>query len=84
MSERGLSERIEVVGGSFFDAVPRGADAILMKHVIHDWDDAQAAEILRVCRAALPPGGRLLIVEGTYPDRIDRSLASRGSTARSR
>ena len=43
--------RCEFVGGSFFEEVPRGADAYLLKHVIHDWDDEQATAILERCRA---------------------------------
>jgi hypothetical protein len=39
----GVSDRCTVVGGSFFDAVPSGADAYLLRHVIHDWDDEKAA-----------------------------------------
>jgi hypothetical protein len=77
----GLAERCEVVAGSFFEQVPQGADAYLLKHVIHDWDDEKASAILKACRAAMPSHGRLLIVEGVYPPRIDGSLASRGAAA---
>jgi hypothetical protein len=69
------------VAGDFFEGVPEGADAYLIKHVIHDWNDAQAAEILRSCRRAMEPGARLLVAEGVYPARIDTSLASRGAAA---
>jgi hypothetical protein len=81
VAAHGLGDRIDVVGGSFFDKLPRGADAVLLKHVIHDWNDAQATSILEVCREALPARGRLLCVEGLYPARIDRSLESRGAAA---
>ena len=81
VSSHGLSDRIEVVGGSFFEKVPDGADAIALKHVIHDWDDEKATEILKVCRTALPANGRLLLVEGVYPPKIDASLPSRGAAA---
>jgi SAM-dependent methyltransferase len=81
IAEHGLADRLEAVGGSFFDKVPAGADAILTKHVIHDWSDEHATAILRACREALPPDGKLLIVEGLYPARIDRSLESRGAAA---
>jgi SAM-dependent methyltransferase len=82
IEREGLSGRIAVAGGSFFeDAIPRGADAIVMKHVIHDWNDDEASRILRNCAAALPPDGKLLIVEGVYPPRVDASLASRGAAA---
>jgi len=77
----GLAARCEVAGGSFFDKVPSGADAILTKHVIHDWNDTRAAAILANCRAALPPHGKLLVVEGLYPARIETSLESRSAAA---
>ncbi len=63
LEQAGVADRCEVVGGSFFEAVPEGADAYLLKSVIHDWDDAAAAEILGKCRAAMPETGRLLLVE---------------------
>ena len=75
----GLSERCDAVGGDFFESVPAGADAYILKHVIHDWADDRATVILRNCRRAMGERGRLLIVEGVYPPRIDQSLASRGA-----
>ena len=81
LAELGIADRCAVVGGSFFESVPAGADAYLLKHVIHDWDDERAAQILANCRAVVPEEGRLLIVEGVYPARIDRSLESKGAAA---
>jgi hypothetical protein len=81
LAAHGMAERCEVVGGSFFAEVPAGADAYLLKHVLHDWNDGQAAAILRGVRAAIPAHGKLLVVEGLYPARIDRSLECRGATA---
>lgn len=63
VSMPGVRERCEVVGGSFFDSVPAGADAYLLKYIIHDWDDAKCARILGHCRDALAPGGRVVVVE---------------------
>jgi hypothetical protein len=77
----GMASRCDAVSGSFFEAVPSGADAYLLKHVIHDWDDEQATAILGRCRAAMNDDGTLLLVEGVYPERIDRSLGSRGAAA---
>jgi precorrin-6B methylase 2 len=77
----GMASRCTVASGSFFEAVPSGADAYLLKHVIHDWDDEKATAILTHCRAAMGHEGTLLLVEGVYPERIDRSLASRGAAA---
>lgn len=76
-----LSERCRAVGGDFFKAVPEGGDAYLLKHVIHDWNDEQAVAILRSCHRVMPPSGKLLLVEGVYPLRIDQSLESRGAAA---
>lgn len=55
--------RCEFVPGSFFDAVPEGADAYVMKHIIHDWDDDRAAKILFNCRQAMRPGGKVLVID---------------------
>jgi O-methyltransferase domain len=77
----GLADRCSVAGGSFFEAVPSGGDAYLLKHVIHDWDDRRASEILANVREEMPPHGKLLVVEGVYPERVDTSLASRGAAA---
>ena len=63
LERAGVAERCEVVGGSFFEAVPAGADAYLLKSVIHDWDDAEATRILSKCREAMAEGGKLLVVE---------------------
>ncbi|GAA4081018.1 methyltransferase [Actinomadura miaoliensis] len=63
----GVADRCEVVPGDFFEAVPEGADAYLLKSVIHDWDDEKAAAVLRTCRAAMTPGARVLIVEPVLP-----------------
>ena len=75
----GLADRCEFVGGDFFETVPAGADAYMMKHVIHDWDDAKATRILRTVRSAMGPEAKLLIVEGVYPPRIDGSIESEGA-----
>ena len=77
----GLAGRCEAVGGDFFESVPKGGDVYVLKHVIHDWNDERAGEILQTCRRAMPPHGRLLIVEGVYPPRVDQSLESRGAAA---
>jgi hypothetical protein len=63
LQHAGLSDRCSVVGGSFFDAVPRGGDCYLLKNILHDWDDAEALIILRNCRAAMAEGAKLLIIE---------------------
>jgi SAM-dependent methyltransferase len=81
LAEAGLAARCSTVAGDFFQAVPEGADAIVLKHVIHDWNDEQATTILKSCHRALRPGAKLLIAEGVYPPQIDQSLESRGAAA---
>jgi hypothetical protein len=58
-----IAARCQVVGGSFFESVPQGADAYLMKGIIHDWPDIDAARILRNTRSAMRPNGTLLLME---------------------
>ena len=63
LAERGLAARCEVFAGDFFETVPSGFDAYMLKSCLHDWHDAKAVEILRRCRDAMPDHGRVLIVE---------------------
>jgi precorrin-6B methylase 2 len=71
----GLTGRCAAVGGDFFAAVPDGGDAYLLKFVLHDWDDERAVAILRTCRRAMPPQGRLLAVELLVPPGSGPSFA---------
>jgi demethylspheroidene O-methyltransferase len=62
--QAGLGDRADAIGGDLFrDSLPEGADLISLVRVIHDHDDDAAAAILRGARAALPPGGTLLLAE---------------------
>ncbi|MBO8190301.1 methyltransferase [Streptomyces oryzae] len=58
----GVADRFNFVGGDFFDEVPPG-DVHLLKFILHDWDDDACVRILRNCREALKPGGRVLVME---------------------
>jgi hypothetical protein len=62
-AEAGLAGRVELVEGSFFDAVPDGGDAYVLARVLHNWADEKALLILRRVRAAMPPGSRLVVFE---------------------
>jgi hypothetical protein len=67
-----LDGRLQLVGGDFFSAVPAGADAYVMKWILHDWDDAACLQLLGACRRAMTPDSRLLAVELVIdPDRSD-------------
>lgn len=71
----GLADRCEVIGGSFFESIPEGADAYLMRHIIHDWDDEKSLTILRNVHRAMRPDARLLVVEGVIPPGNDPSFS---------
>jgi hypothetical protein len=68
LTKHGVAERVKVEAGSFFDAVPAGGDAYVLKNVIHDWPDAESLTILRNIRTAAEPGTTLLLVEFVIPD----------------
>jgi hypothetical protein len=59
----GVADRAGTVGGSFFDTVPAGADAYLLKRILYGWDDERAVALLRTVRAAMKPESRLLVLE---------------------
>jgi orsellinic acid C2-O-methyltransferase len=66
-----LTSRCDFRAGNFFDSVPDGADAYILKSVIHDWDDDKSRLILENCRRAMGRQGRLLLVEQVLPDRLE-------------
>jgi len=67
LADRGLADRIDVVAGNFFDAVP-SADIYVMSAILHDWDDAAAARLLTNMAAAGQPGARLVTLELVVPE----------------
>jgi hypothetical protein len=58
-----VAVRCDFIATDFFESVPAGGDAYLMKRILHDWDDEQAVRILRNCRRAVAPGGKLLVMD---------------------
>jgi hypothetical protein len=67
IASQGLTDRVTTMSGDFFKAVPAGGDAYIMKHIIHDWDDARATTILKNIHAVLPRNGRVILLEGVIP-----------------
>jgi hypothetical protein len=57
------ADRVDFVGGSFFEEVPSGGDAYLLKHILHDWPDKDCRRILRTIREAIPDDGTLLVFD---------------------
>jgi O-methyltransferase domain/Dimerisation domain len=67
LTARGVADRCRVEAGSFFDSVPAGSDAYLLKNVVHDWPDDEAIAILRNCRRGMAPHATVLLVERVIP-----------------
>ncbi|MEU8825069.1 methyltransferase [Streptomyces sp. NPDC048636] len=74
LAAQGLDDRVEVVGGDFFDSVPV-ADIYVLSYILHDWDDDAAIRLLRTAAKAGGPGARVLIVETIVPDGSEPHLA---------
>jgi hypothetical protein len=67
IASQGVADRVTTASGDFFKAVPRGGDAYIMKHIIHDWYDDRATVILKNIRAVLPKDGRVILIEAVIP-----------------
>jgi hypothetical protein len=68
VAARGQIGRCEVIGGDFFESVPAGADAYLLKHILHDWNDEQSVTILKNVAKGMKPTSRVYLVEMVIPD----------------
>ncbi len=68
-------ERVSLVGQSFFDPLPAGADLYILKKILNDWPDREAKLILSRCAEAARPSGRIVILGGVMPDGSMRSLS---------
>lgn len=80
VAARGLSDRCEVVGQSFFERLPEGRDVYLLSAILADWNDADATRILQRCREVLPAGGTVLVAEvhlrPDHPEARERTAAA--------
>ncbi|TAJ22220.1 MAG: methyltransferase [Rugosibacter sp.] len=68
LEKEGVRSRVELASGDFFKSVPAGADAYVMKHIIHDWDDEHSIRILKNIGTAMNQGGKVLIIEMIVPE----------------
>jgi hypothetical protein len=73
LAELGVADRVQIVAGSFFDSMP-GGDCYVLKHVIHDWDDDDALQILGNLRDAAGAGAVILLAEMVIPRHNRESL----------
>lgn len=67
LHKHGIYDRCRRVSGSFFESIPTGGDAYLLKHIVHDWDDERSIAILKNCRQAIGEGAKVLILEMVVP-----------------
>jgi O-methyltransferase/methyltransferase family protein len=70
-----VMERCTLASGDMFSSVPAGADAYIMKHIIHDWPDDRCVQLLKACRKGVNPGGKLLVVDSVIQPGNDFSPA---------
>ena len=70
-----VMERCTLASGDMFSSVPSGADAYIMKHIIHDWPDDRCVQLLKACRKGVNPGGKLLVVDSVIQPGNDFSPA---------
>ena len=73
-----IAGRFEIAGGDFFDSVPGGADAYMIRSVLGDWKDEDALRILRTCRRAILPNGTLVLLETLVESQDGRPNGSWG------
>ena len=67
LAERGLADRVSIVAGDFFEAVPP-ADIYVMSKILHDWDDKSCRRLLTSIATAARPGARLVVLEHVVPE----------------
>ena len=76
LADAGVAARWEVVAGDFFRSVPEGADAYILKFIIHDWDDEQSLAILKNCRKATHQASKVLLIERVMPEKMEATPAN--------
>ncbi|HNN96794.1 MAG TPA: methyltransferase [Pseudomonadota bacterium] len=76
LQERGLLPRCQLVGGSLFESIPQFDGLVLLKSILHDWDNAHCAQILEACRKAMSAASKLLVIERVMPEGTDRAKST--------
>jgi ubiquinone/menaquinone biosynthesis C-methylase UbiE len=72
-AEERVGARCELMVADLDEAVPAGADVYMLKHVLHGYGDADAIDVLKHCRAVIPQGGRLLVIEFVLPAVVSKA-----------
>jgi len=73
VTAKGIAQRCRLESGNFFEAVPTGGDAYIMKYILHDWNDEECVKILSNCRAAMNEKGKVLVVDAVVSPGNDPS-----------
>jgi hypothetical protein len=63
----GVADRVELIGGDFFDSVPAGGDTYVLSMILHDWNDEEAVTILSNVHRAMDPAGKILVIDTVIP-----------------
>jgi hypothetical protein len=71
-------DAVQIITGDVFVEVPKGADAIVMKYFISAWNDEDAMKILHNCKQALPPHGKIILLQAFVPDLDEPKVAPDG------
>lgn len=79
LEQAGVAGRCEILPGDFFESVPPGSNAYIVKNVLHDWDDPNARRVLDSCHRAMPTHGTLLVIERVMPDHLTVSGADQSA-----
>ncbi|TNY36150.1 methyltransferase [Thermomonospora catenispora] len=74
--EAGVADRVTIEHGGYFDKLPAGGDAYVLKHILHDFTEDKALTALRNVREAIAPDGRLLVMEYLLPENNRRHLGN--------
>ena len=67
LEAQGVADRCQFVAGDFFEMLPAGGDAYILKWILVSWDDERAVAILQNCHRAMRANGKLLVVERIIP-----------------
>ena len=74
LEQFGVAHRVSRIAGDFFGTIPDGGDVYLLKHILHDWSDADCLRILRQVREAMSPAGRVVVAELPLPEEGEASV----------
>lgn len=78
LEKQGVANAVQIITGDVFEEVPKGADAIVMKYFISAWNDEDAMKILHNCKKALPPHGKIILLQAFVPDLDEPKVAPDG------